>query len=239
MISKIPKFNPEDELLYRHKFSAARYKLFLLVEKIYKFFINDDDQRLDIILRFIKESRAINILEIGSGTLPIYKFIPENYKKFCAYYICEVNQKKAEQLALAHKSIKVVCADALNLPFPDNSFDLVFSKGVLHHVDAVDMKIRHQKRIKFLAESRRILKNEGQCLLMDFDYNSKRFKDYSWHQLHKVLLTEGEHNFSNKSEAEIFFKEAGFKRLRSGEFDTFKGLYYYIIGEKNEDDNRK
>ncbi len=48
-------------------------------------------------------------------------------------------------------------ADAENLPFPDASFDVVYSNGVLHHVP--DMK-------KAFREARRVLKPGGEFIIL-------------------------------------------------------------------------
>ena len=52
---------------------------------------------------------------------------------------------------------RLECASALELPFSDNSFDLVFSHGVLHHIP--DVKIAQR-------EIARVLKPGGQLIAM-------------------------------------------------------------------------
>jgi len=42
---------------------------------------------------------------------------------------------------------KLVCGDALDLPFADNSFDLVFCANLLHHLDEPRMAIREMTRV--------------------------------------------------------------------------------------------
>jgi len=228
----IYKFNSEAEIIYRRKFSNWRYKTFFIIEKLYKMFINNKDSRLEIIANKMQNARPVSILEIGSGTLPIYAFLPKLLKEICQYHVCEVNLKKAEFIAEKYKNISVSCSDALNLPYRDNFFDFVFSKGVLHHVDDKDSEKRRNKRLRFLLESKRVLRDGGSNLIMDFTYNYQRLKDFFWHFLHKILLFEGEHNFSTKKETENLFREANYKEISSEEFETFKGLYYYVIAKK-------
>lgn len=226
------KFDKESEMIYRSQFSTFRYNLFLTIEKIYKKFIDNTDFRLEMIIKNIQAVKPRYILEIGSGSFPIYAFLPDFLKQTCQYFVCEINHQKAEYITQNYKNIKVACADALNLPYSDSFFDFVFSKGVLHHVDDEDLNKKTCQRINFLLESKRVLKQEGSNLLMDFCYNPKQIKGFIWHQLHKIILTEGEHNFSNELEARNLFRVTGYKNIKSEEFNTYKGLYYYVIGKK-------
>jgi tRNA (uracil-5-)-methyltransferase TRM9 len=54
-------------------------------------------------------------------------------------------------------------ADALDLPFPPNSFDKVYSVAVLHHIPS------ERLRIKFIEEAKRVLKPEGLLVLTVWD----------------------------------------------------------------------
>src|SRR3954470_14027990 len=49
--------------------------------------------------------------------------------------------------------VETVCTDAERLPFPDNSFDLVFGHAILHHIPDLDAAF---------AEFRRVLRPGGQ-----------------------------------------------------------------------------
>lgn len=59
--------------------------------------------------------------------------------------------------------VKVVQASALSLPFPDNSFDCVYSYGVLHHIPDVEVT---------LSEIRRLLRDDGMVLAMLYNRDS-------------------------------------------------------------------
>ena len=62
--------------------------------------------------------------------------------------------------------------NALQLGFPNDSFDIVYSKGVLHHVPDIRQAIN---------EIRRVLKPGGKALLLNF------YHKYSWFVfLHKI-----------------------------------------------------
>jgi len=86
-----------------------------------------------------------------------------------------------EEIAIAKKNYpegNFQIADALNLAFPDNSFDKVYSIAVLHHIPSKGL------RLQFLREARRVLKAGGKLILRVWDIfqdsqNQKRLFKYS------------------------------------------------------------
>jgi ubiquinone/menaquinone biosynthesis C-methylase UbiE len=70
---------------------------------------------------------------------------------------------------------QAVQGDSENLPFPDGSFDIVYSNGVLHHTDDTE---------KAVSEVFRVLKPGGQAVIMLY------CKD-SWHYWINMLLCVG------------------------------------------------
>jgi ubiquinone/menaquinone biosynthesis C-methylase UbiE len=58
--------------------------------------------------------------------------------------------------------IEFHAADALNLPFPDNTFDIIYGFAFVHHVPDVD---------SFFGEVRRCLKEGGICRFLDGAYS--------------------------------------------------------------------
>jgi ubiquinone/menaquinone biosynthesis C-methylase UbiE len=66
-----------------------------------------------------------------------------------------ITKKNFELRGLVYESIKT--ADAEHLPFEDNSFDLVYSFGVLHHTPRTDIAVK---------EIHRILKPQAKAIIM-------------------------------------------------------------------------
>jgi ubiquinone/menaquinone biosynthesis C-methylase UbiE len=58
-------------------------------------------------------------------------------------------------------------ADALSLPFSNNSFDKVYSIAVLHHIPSREF------RLQFLKEVKRVLKPEGTLVLTVWRFHQK------------------------------------------------------------------
>ncbi len=72
--------------------------------------------------------------------------------------IASLQVSKAGSLELGiEKSVSIIRADAECLPFPDNSFDVAISVGVLHHTPNPDRGIR---------EIHRVLNSNGKAIVM-------------------------------------------------------------------------
>ena len=226
-------YEPEKELNYRSSFSSIRYKIFLLLEKVYKKTINNKDDRIPIITSYLAKKKPKKMLEIGSGTLPIYKILSERQKEQIEYHICEINPEKILFINENYPKIKTTCSDALNLPYENESFNLVLSKGVLHHVDDDNTENVNKKRRLFIEEIVRITKNNGSIFLMDFAYD-KSLGSLLWHFLHKFFFKEGEHNFYSLKESLVLFRHKFLKEISGKEFVTYKGVYYYITANKKQ-----
>lgn len=96
------------------------------------------------------------VLDIGCGNgrlLQIFK------NKKIDYTGIDSSEKLIVIAKEKHSSVKFLTADALNLPFEDNSFDKVFSIAVLHHIPSKEL------RLKFLEEAKRVLKPNGLLVL--------------------------------------------------------------------------
>lgn len=73
-------------------------------------------------------------------------------------------------------------ADALALPFEENSFDAVFSIAVLHHIPS------RENRMQFVSEAYRVLKPGGVCVLTVWNIAQwKFFKVHLEHSLKKIF----------------------------------------------------
>jgi ubiquinone/menaquinone biosynthesis C-methylase UbiE len=65
--------------------------------------------------------------------------------------------------------VRLTAADALFLPFPNNTFDWVISIATYHHIKG------REERAKAFIELKRILKPEGEAFLTVWNHGQPRF----------------------------------------------------------------
>ena len=65
--------------------------------------------------------------------------------------------------------VNLIAADALLLPFPDNTFDWAISVATYHHIKG------SEERGKAFVELRRVLKPQGEAFLTVWNYGQSRF----------------------------------------------------------------
>ena len=144
----------------------------------------------------------MNILDIGCGTgahLRLYQ------KENCNIYGIDSSSAmlRVAKEKLGNRAILKLC-NATNTGYSDNMFDLILCSTVLHEMP-------EQIRIEVLNEAKRILKNDGKILLIDFHPRTKKFKGiYS-----KIIITfaeifAGREHFKNYRQ---FMKNGGLPKL--------------------------
>jgi ubiquinone/menaquinone biosynthesis C-methylase UbiE len=169
--------------------------------KIEKWFMNRPKHAQRVIARAEKLSYFANVkekqnfLEVGCGNGATSKY-------FAQKYLLNVTgtDVDSEQIRLAQKNsddisnIRFLEADATNLPFGDNDFDIVLSFGVMHHIS---------NWLDALKEIKRVLKPKGYFIYVDLLYPKwtakigKLFKHkYGITTLHDLSSFIEKNNFS-------------------------------------------
>ena len=82
----------------------------------------------------MKPDSSTNILDIG-GTEGNWKYLSSKPN----ITLLNINEK---QNKIYPNNIKFINANALDIPFPDNHFDIAFSNSVIEHVHTFDNQIR-------------------------------------------------------------------------------------------------
>ena len=115
---------------------------------------------LDLVSR-LQDKKYPDILEIACGTGRVTKHLTESVK----YDTLTATDLNPDMISIAKekvqdKSIKWLPADALDLPFDDNTFDLVLMQfGIMFFPD----------RLKGLSEAYRVLKPGGKLIFNTWD----------------------------------------------------------------------
>jgi len=105
-----------------------------------------------------ESARGKRVLEIGTGLGADHQRFAEAGAKLSGIDLTErAIAHTRQRLAAFGLESDLATGDAENLPFPDNSFDLVYSWGVLHH--SPDTR-------RAIAEAHRVLKPGGEARIM-------------------------------------------------------------------------
>ena len=80
------------------------------------------------------------------------------------YFGLDISEKLIEIAKQKYPKGKFLVANALNLPFPNNFFDKIYSISVLHHIPSKEF------RLQYLKEAKRVLKPGGLLILRVWDF---------------------------------------------------------------------
>ncbi len=113
-------------------------------------------------MRRFEEDKELTVLDLGCGDGATEFFFNKWFPKFIIAGI-DVSSKSIEEAKkkqLKNSTFQVLDTD--HIPFANDSFDIVFIAGVLHHID-------EYKRQKIVNELFRVLKQNGRLYL--FEHN--------------------------------------------------------------------
>ena len=89
------------------------------------------------------------VLDVGCGNGRFYQAMED---KKVDYFGVDSSEKLIKIAKKKYPQARFQVAEALNLPFPQNFFDKVYSIAVLQHIPSQEF------RLQFLGEARRVLK---------------------------------------------------------------------------------
>lgn len=107
----------------------------------------------DAIAERLKDISYNKVLDVGCGTGLFRDCFKGNYTGI------DVNGEYIKKAQKTKEGVFIE-GDATNLPFQDGSFDLIFTLGVLHHLNSEQCE-------KMLREMLRVCKTGGHILIMD------------------------------------------------------------------------
>lgn len=134
------------------------------------------------VLKMVKDAQPKNILDIATGTGDLAILFAESKAQRIvgldiSVGMLEVGKQKIKQLKLDHR-IEMIVGDSENLPFEDNSFDVV----------TVSFGIRNFEHLeKGLAEILRVLTPNGQLIVLETSVPD-RFPFKQGYYIHSKLI---------------------------------------------------
>jgi ubiquinone/menaquinone biosynthesis C-methylase UbiE len=198
--------------------AAGRDRFLPLYDPFVKLFRGDRARKRLIEKATIQSNDRV--LEIGCGTGTLILMIKELHPTVNAFGLDPdpkaLNRaKRKSQKAGVEVQLDQGFSDAL--PYPNESFDLVFSSFMFHHLSK-------DEKLKTLVEVHRVLKPDGYLFLLDFDGPQPKDSGLSrWiHSRHRL-----EDNSESKIHA--LLQEAGFsspQTIDHGRFLLFRTAYY-------------
>ena len=148
----------------------------------------------------ISEYNLLPVLDICCGTGAQCHRI-EKYSR--GAFGLDWDFKMIQYAASRHRSIPFICSNAEQIPFSSSTFKGVIISYALHDKSP-------ETREKMLKEARRILKPEGNMVLVDFESPWSRRSKFGDLFTTLIELTAGKDHFKNQR---FFLKQGGLKNF--------------------------
>lgn len=114
----------------------------------------------------------LNILDVGCGDGNMLRQLAEWGAAPALLHGIELRPEAVQKSTILNPpGINIVLGSAVNIPYPDESFDIVFLNTVMSSIKLLEM------RIKIAAEITRVLRSSGCIVWYDFIFNNPANKD--------------------------------------------------------------
>ena len=128
---------------------------------------------------------GMQVLDLGCGN---GRFYPVLKKRNIVYTGLDYSRGLLEEARHLHPEGVFIEGDATKLPFPDKSFDAIYSFAVIHHIPS------HTLRKKFIEEAARVLRSGGMLILTSW---------YLWQPAHFGKLALSMNPFSKLERGDL------------------------------------
>jgi len=182
------------------------------------------------------------VLDLGCGNGRYFEYLKE---KKVNYFGVDNSEELIKIAKNKYPEANFQTADALNLPFPENFFDKVYSIATLHHIPSKEY------RLQFLKEIKKILRPGGIIIITVWKFHQIKavgllFKytilklfgksKLDWKDIFEPWAKKIEryYHWFSKKELEILVKKTGFEIKEIGLIKNEKGnrQNIYLIAEK-------
>jgi len=151
------------------------------------------------IIKNLKSAKNATALDVGCGLGEHAKEIAKYVKNIIAIDISSSMISMAEKIR-HEDNLDYIISNAINLPFKSQTFDLVFSIGLLHHL------VTEKNCMQYLRESTRVVKNNGYVVVSDINANNPLWNII----LKRAKFTDtGDETIWKMPEIKKFFADAG------------------------------
>ena len=178
-------------------------------DKSHSFHFRLERRTLEVIMSIEKYflGKPIKILDIGAAD---GLMLGEIKKRFPDSECVGVDNSKELIAANKDQNIKIIEGDAENLPFSENSFDVVVAAAIIEHLDNPE---------KMLEEARRVLKRGGIFIVTSPNpFFDKLGRVAGWLKRDRFLKGEKHNIMFNLKKLKEYFKKADFEIVYAGRF---------------------
>jgi len=142
------------EQLFAEKILANNKKIYNLLAEEFSATRNQNWPEVNKLIKYVK--KGDKILDLGCGNGRLYKILKNNGVEYTGI---DISKKLIEIARKNYPKARFIVADALNLPFKEKEFDLVFAIALLHHIPTENLQLR------VLKNCFKILKKNGLIIL--------------------------------------------------------------------------
>lgn len=185
------------------------------------------------LIDFVNPQPNESILEFGFGTAQNLILLKQRYKDASVQGVdIDPKIKSIAEYKLKKQNINVPLHlyDGKALPFPDNSFDKVFSSLVFHQLDS-------ETKLNCLKELYRVLKPDGNLIIGDWGKSKSswmRFAFYTVQMLDGFKTTNDNVNGIMPQ----YISKAEFQNVTEADYiNTTIGTYSYYTAQKQINNN--
>lgn len=177
--------------------------------------------KLDMVIKLVEKTNRYpkKILDVGCASGWFLSRIHTRYPKADCVGI-DVYKKAIEYGNTRYKPLKLINANAQNLPFPKKSFDLVICTEVLEHVVSPE---------KVLKEIERVLTPDGRAII-EMDTGNYLFALiwYWWTHLRRGVWRDSHIHSFNTGRLERMISKNGFSIVKKQTFNFTMAVAFLV-----------
>ena len=192
---------------------------------VYEWFMRSDKKIYQLMYKRIPMViKGKRVLEIATGPGLLAKNVASSAKEMIATDYSEGMIRTAKK-DFYPDNLTYEVADATNLPYEDNSFDVVIIANALHVMPEPD---------KAMDEIDRVLKSRGILIAPNFIHKGTGLKSRIWSRMLKIAGIKFEHQWT-RAEYEEFLSGHGWRVVNSKEMPArITMLYTECVRKKRE-----